>query len=339
MGVRGGLLVSLVLVPLIAISSTVLSHATLGEWIRAGGGFGVPALFIVAFITGLLSDLQRSALAEIAARKRVEQSLREAQEKALAASQAKSNFPAGVNHELRTPLNAIIGVGDLLADSPLDARQHEYVRMHRAAADDLLEVIDDILAFSRLDTGQVTIRKAEFSLPDLIATTEAQFADRARGKGLHLNSHIASDLPDKVSCDRAHLDQALANLLDNALKFTAKGSVTLSVDWANESAMPNAVRFRVADTGIGIPREKRETIFEAFSQGDSSATREFGGTGLGLTISRRLVELMGGEMGLESQLGEGSVFSFAIPLGVTPITSTSTLNVPLVRPPAKTSAH
>src|ERR1041384_3484636 len=221
-----------------------------------------------------------------------------------------------MSHEIRTPMNAIIGIADLLAKTPLSPDQSKYVQIFRRAGDNLLHLIDDILDLSRVETSQIELEWTEFSLKDLLEKVTEMVAVGADEKGLALVCEIAPKVPSDLIGDPTRLRQVLLNLLGNAIKFTESGEVALRVTPDEDSSVPGSLRFTISDTGIGIPGEKLGAVFERFTQADSSTTRRFGGSGLGLTISKRLVELMGGRIWVESIVGKGSVFSFAVPLEI-----------------------
>jgi CheY-like chemotaxis protein/HPt (histidine-containing phosphotransfer) domain-containing protein/anti-sigma regulatory factor (Ser/Thr protein kinase) len=232
------------------------------------------------------------------------------------ASQTKSDFLASMSHEIRTPMNAIIGIADLLAKTPLTPEQNNYVQIFRRAGDNLLNLINDILDLSKVEASQLELERTGFSLTDLLEKVKEMVAMRAHEKGLALVCEIAPNVPNDLVGDPTRLRQVLLNLLGNAIKFTESGEVALRITPDADASVPGALRFTISDTGIGIPDEKLGTVFERFTQADSSTTRRYGGSGLGLTISKRLVELMGGYIRVESGVGKGSVFSFAVPLEI-----------------------
>ena len=233
-----------------------------------------------------------------------------------AASQAKSEFLANMSHEIRTPLNGIIASADLLQRRrDLPAEAGESVRLISQSGDLLLKLLSDILDFSKIEAGQLRLEHHDFQLADVVSDTIGLVATRAEVAGLRLTCTLDPGLPEVVTGDSYRLRQVLLNLLANAVKFTpAGGRVEMHVTAAGPATGPFLVRFAVRDTGIGIDAAKREQIFERFTQADASTTRRYGGTGLGLSICARLVDLMGGRLGLESTPGQGSVFSFVVPL-------------------------
>jgi PAS domain S-box-containing protein len=259
-----------------------------------------------------------AAARDVTEGKRVEEELKQAKAAAESASRTKSDFLASMSHEIRTPLHAIIGIADLLAKTPLTHEQDKYVQIFRRAGDNLLNLINDILDLSKVEASQLELEQTGFSLSDLLEKVREMVAARATEKGLILECGIAPNVPVDLIGDPTRLQQVLLNLLGNAVKFTESGSVSLRVRRDGDSSVPTALRFTISDTGIGIPDEKLGQVFDRFSQADSSTTRRFGGSGLGLTISKRLVELMGGRIWVESRVGEGSVFSFAVPFEIWP---------------------
>ena len=236
--------------------------------------------------------------------------------KAEDASRAKSEFLANMSHEIRTPLNGILGMTELALNTSLTAEQREYLGMLKSSGDSLLGIIDDILDFSKIESGKLDLDPIEFHLADAVAETMKALALRAHKKGLEIAYEIAPEVPDNLVGDPGRLRQILTNLVGNAIKFTEQGEVITRVALAASSNQKAKLHFTVADTGIGIPREKHALVFEAFAQADGSTTRNYGGTGLGLAICSRLVSLMGGGIWLESEVGKGSVFHFTAEFGV-----------------------
>jgi PAS domain S-box-containing protein len=263
-----------------------------------------------------LLRIVREFFSNILERKKREKELIETREAALQASKAKSEFLASMSHEIRTPMNAIIGMAELLWETSLTSEQKQYVRVFRSAGENLLSIINDILDISKVETGHIELENIEFFLDELLEKTGETLAIRAHAKDLELSYSINPDVLTALVGDPIRLRQVIVNLIGNAVKFTEKGEVVLRVENDKENKKPGSLLFSVSDTGIGIPEEKLETIFESFTQADSSTTRKYGGTGLGLAISKRLVELMKGRIWVESESGKGSTFYFTAQFGI-----------------------
>ena len=257
-----------------------------------------------------LVESNRALEGEVAVRRRTEGQLTLAKEAAEAASRAKSDFLANMSHEIRTPINGIIGMTELTLTTDLGAEQQEYLEIVKSSADTLLRIVNDILDFSKIEASKLTLEKIPFELRDSIHQIIRSLSLRATQKNLKLSIQIHSAVPNDLIGDPLRLRQVLLNLLDNAIKFTSKGSITLTVTPQPHSGDAAVLHFAVKDTGIGVPIAKQRTIFESFSQADTSSTRKYGGTGLGLAISSQLVEMMDGMLSVDSQPGQGSTFRF-----------------------------
>jgi len=261
--------------------------------------------------TGEITRMIEYAL-DVTERKQTERRLVLALEAAQAAARAKGEFLANLNHEIRTPMNGVIGMTQLLFDTQLDKEQLEFVEAAHSSAESLLGILNGILDFSHLDAGRLTLEPGPFLLRDCVEEALDAVARTAAEKGLELTLGLTPDLPVAVIGDQARIRQVLVNLLDNAVKFTGQGWISVSLRHQAGTGGRLALEFRVQDTGAGIPPERLEGLFEGFTQVDASATRRHGGCGLGLAISRKLSELMGGGIRLESELGAGTTVTFQI---------------------------
>jgi len=263
-----------------------------------------------------LENLNRSLTSEIEYVKNIEEELKKARDDAERMSRTKGEFLANMSHEIRTPMNGVIGTLQLLEDTKLNETQREYVEIAYKSADSLMSILNDILDLSKIEAGQLEFEAIPFDLREVVNDVVVLHSLKAEQMGIYLNSNVEEAVPRNVIGDPTRMRQVMVNLISNAIKFTSEGGVSVHIKLKLKDEKDALIRVEVMDTGIGIPKSKHQKLFVAFSQADGSTTRKYGGSGLGLTIVRQLVEMMKGNLGVDSEVGKGSKFWFVIPLGI-----------------------
>jgi PAS domain S-box-containing protein len=293
------------------IEQALLGEKPVFEWVHCNSrGVCIPCEVRLVRLPAKDHRWVRASITDISQRKKAEQLLYDARDAAEAVSRAKSSFLAHMSHEIRTPLNAVIGMTEFLLGTQLSPLQHDYLRMVRDSGEALLAIVNDLLDFSKIEAGKLELDRTKFSLRERLGDAVKSVAIRAHDRGLELATRVAPDIPDCLVGDSSRVRQIIVNLVGNAVKFTEAGEIIVEVQTVSQTDADVLLQFTVADTGVGVPAEKQANIFNEFEQADSSLNRRFGGAGLGLAISSRLVRLMGGRIWLESEVGRGSRFHF-----------------------------
>ncbi|MCZ4319982.1 ATP-binding protein [Aequorivita viscosa] len=261
---------------------------------------------------GYFEATYQATILDVSDRYRYESELLEAKRKAEADSKAKAEFLATISHEIRTPLNAILGIGNLLHNTPLNENQKEYARLLLSSSEHLLSLVNNLLDLSKIEARKLELEYVSFNLLDLITILKQIYSVKAEEKGVALRLELGKDVPQNIIGDPVKLNQVLTNLVGNAIKFTKQGAITVAINTIKKTKKEVHLNFEVSDTGIGIPEEKLDTVFQEFSQASYDVGVEYGGTGLGLTISKKLLELQGSKLSVRSKVNEGSTFSFAL---------------------------